>query len=157
MRSENFAYIAGFIDGEGSIGLTKMHQKYEGKEYDKIVYYPRLTISNTNKVALEWIQRVLGGGHIHVSRQKGKIMGKWPKKGDVFYFAMYKRDMLITVLTKIIPFLHVKKKHAELLLEWCLSRSMRGAKPHKKLPYSNREMEVYERLYQLNKNGVIKE
>lgn len=71
-RSENFlqyhrhcqkispdfwAWLAGFTDGEGSIGLG-IYRKLNR-------YAPRLTIVNTNRSVLEEIQRELGGSIDH--------------------------------------------------------------------------------------------
>lgn len=54
------AYLAGLIDGEGTITLTR---KYKGAHRHLLV-----SISNTERPVLEWVQRVIGAGRITTKR-----------------------------------------------------------------------------------------
>ncbi|CAM3919359.1 LAGLIDADG family homing endonuclease [Mesobacillus thioparans] len=47
------SYIAGIIDGEGSITLTRMHEKEHRR--------PTLTIASTDKELLLYVQSLIGG------------------------------------------------------------------------------------------------
>lgn len=53
MKAWEAAYIAGIIDGEGSISLTRMHKN----EFRR----PCITISSTDKELLIFIQTLTGG------------------------------------------------------------------------------------------------
>ncbi|MFN4218196.1 MAG: LAGLIDADG family homing endonuclease [Candidatus Bipolaricaulia bacterium] len=54
------AYLAGLIDGEGTITLAR---KYKGAHRHLLV-----SISNTERPVLEWVQRVIGAGRITTKR-----------------------------------------------------------------------------------------
>ena len=53
-------YIAGFVDGEGCITLTKrIKRRKNGRDY--VEYQPVMVVSNTNKQILEEIKRQISG------------------------------------------------------------------------------------------------
>lgn len=54
------AYIAGLIDGEGTVTLTRKH-KNENRQL-------AVTISNTDRTLLEYVQQTLGVGKITAKR-----------------------------------------------------------------------------------------
>lgn len=56
LSATDAAYIAGLIDGEGSITLTRKHRN-ENRQ-------PAITISNTERILLEFVLRVTGAGKI---------------------------------------------------------------------------------------------
>lgn len=56
MTNTEIAYLAGIIDGEGSIMLTKYHKS----EYPS----PCISISSTDLELLEWIKEKVGSGRI---------------------------------------------------------------------------------------------
>ena len=53
-------YIAGFVDGEGCITLTKRPKKRKNGAVH-VEYQPVLVIANTNKAVLEEIRKVISG------------------------------------------------------------------------------------------------
>ena len=56
MNEQEKAYIAGIIDGEGSIMLTRFH----GNQFP----FPCVTISSTSLELLDWIKNKVKVGHI---------------------------------------------------------------------------------------------
>jgi hypothetical protein len=93
-------YIAGFIDGEGTITI----HKYSGK------YLPRVMVSSTNKEILFWIKEKVGKGFISERKWKNK---KW-KTGYVWIL-----DGNLTVknfISQIFQFLKIKRLQATLAL-----------------------------------------
>ena len=102
------AYIAGFIDGEGCIGLSD-RGKEARKERD-LVYIMKISISNTNRDVLEWIRLRIGHGSIYVSKKtKGhKQSYQWTMVGR----------RCVDLLEWIYPYLKVKRLQAEVLFEF---------------------------------------
>ena len=56
LKDTEKAYIAGIIDGEGSIILTK----FQKKQYPS----PRVSVSSTDIELLKWIKMTVGKGRI---------------------------------------------------------------------------------------------
>ncbi|WP_449537562.1 LAGLIDADG family homing endonuclease [Ferdinandcohnia sp. Marseille-Q9671] len=96
MKTWEASYIAGIIDGEGSISLTRMH----GKEHRR----PCISIASTDIELLAYIQKLTGGlinskKNYNPDRHKNSYTLMIKKKEDVFY-----------TLEHIMPFLRVNKK-----------------------------------------------
>lgn len=56
-RRDKIAYLSGVIDGEGTITIMK-NQQYQR---NTIQFRVCLTVGNTNKELIEWIQSEFGG------------------------------------------------------------------------------------------------
>jgi hypothetical protein len=88
------AYIAGLIDGEGSISYTRNH--------------PKVMIYNTSKELIEWIQKALGFGTVCLNVKKERN-DKW--KPCFMYEATNFHDVY-ALLSRVLPYLKVKRKKA---------------------------------------------
>lgn len=64
-------YIAGFIDGEGCLAISKReHTSYQGKRY--IGYSAHVELVNTNRECLEWIrEKIQANPKIYEHKLKG--------------------------------------------------------------------------------------
>ena len=102
-------YIAGLVDGEGCIGI--INRTVKGRMLD-----PYLHINICHEGILLQVKEALGVGAIYKeSRQsKGGL--------DCYLYACCSRLTIITALTKLLPFLIVKKPQAEIVLKFCLNR-----------------------------------
>jgi hypothetical protein len=93
------AYLAGFVDGEGSI---LMHGRGTGVAL-------RLSVANTNLAVLEWCRSMTGVGNI-VSRvrvnARHKAVHQW----------MVNSQAAQSVLEQIEPFLIIKTEQARLAI-----------------------------------------
>lgn len=99
------AYIAGIVDGEGSIMLVarKSH----------LGAYLRVAICNTHRGVLDWVSEKTGiGGITEVDNEK---YGRSKKKG---YFWKTHGDAALSVLLKISPFLIIKKRQSDMAIEF---------------------------------------
>lgn len=98
------AYIAGIIDGEGSIMLQRFHYN----EYPS----PCISIASTTHELLDWIKSVIGKG---VIKQKKNYNNS--KHKDCYSYILKYNDA-IKLLEDIYPYLiiHSKRKRAELIL-----------------------------------------
>lgn len=93
----DIAYMAGIVDADGCISVTN-HPKNK---------YWRLTINNTNKPLMDWIENKFGVGGVNKERRKRP---KNHKKVYVFLVAAQKE--LYEMIKRIEPYLIVKKQKA---------------------------------------------
>lgn len=141
----DLAYIAGFVDGEGCIGL---HRNSDNSLKASI------TIGNAHAGALKFIQRTLGFGGLYIHVKEGNRVRQWQYQtrnmGELFKF-----------LSLIAPYLIIKRKHAILMLRFLKSR-LRRIKPGRKKtfsrknPYNQAELKIWIQLRYLNRRGKEK-
>jgi hypothetical protein len=100
------AYLAGIIDGEGSIYIQSRQRS------DAIDYFPRFQIVNTDKKLMDWIHITFGGNLFQKNRFKHNP--KW----RIQYEWFTTRKLMDELIELIIPFLISKKEHAQIMLEF---------------------------------------
>lgn len=106
MRKEtDLAYIAGFLDGEGSISITR-----NSKNGQLLL---RVCIVQTQKEVLEWIQAVMGVGGTLYKRSRNGSLGNKP-----CYVVCWAAANAARVLEFVEPYLKVKRLQAETALEF---------------------------------------
>jgi hypothetical protein len=105
------AYIAGFIDGEGSIHINK--RKHQVKNYNSYIGYSAyLDIGNTYKPIMEWLNII--------TKNTSKIFEKKPKGNRKTAYAIrLSMSNSQKLIEKILPFLKVKREQALIFLEFC--------------------------------------
>lgn len=92
------AYLAAFIDGEGSI--LKMPRS-GGFSY-------RVTIVNTHEGSLKWVAEVTGAGGISVKSRGGRYKPAWTWSAHA--------QAARLILERCLPYLIIKKDKAELVI-----------------------------------------
>lgn len=101
------AYIAGFVDGEGYIGIAK-HQA-GGK---RLYYSPQISVYNSDPDILFTLQKWTGVGSILIHNRLDRPV--YHKIGLIWRISgMKARSLLISLL----PFLQIKKQQAELAIK----------------------------------------
>lgn len=95
------SYVAGIVDGEGSINLTRMHQKEHRR--------PTITIPSTDKELLVYLQS-LTGGIINNKKNYCPVKHK-----DSYTLSIKKKENVIAVLKEIHPFLRIERKRQRAL------------------------------------------
>ncbi|MBU3192644.1 hypothetical protein [Clostridium algidicarnis] len=130
MTSEEKAYIAGIIDGEGSIMLLKFHHNQFPS--------PCISISSTTIELLQWVKDVTKLGTI-----KAKKNYNLEKHADSFTYTIKYNDA-INLLVEIEPYLVIKskKKRAKLIIEKYKDVTPRNGK------YSDEMLKLKEDFYQ---------
>lgn len=122
-----FIYLAGIIDGEGCLIISRSDRG------NYMNYYGRIHVKNTNKKLISWLVQKFGGNiHTNVPADllKHSVAYSWYFSGD----ANDKERLLLAIM----PYLIVKKEQAKNLIEFF---RMSGEKnPEKR-----------ENLYQINK------
>ncbi len=88
------SYIAGIIDGEGSIMLQKFHKNQFPSPY--------VSIASTTIELLEWIKEKVGYGIIKNKKNYN------PEKHRDYYSYIFKYDDAIKFLEDIYPYLIIE-------------------------------------------------
>jgi hypothetical protein len=98
------AYIAGFIDGEGSILWNE----------DKPKTNPAIFIANTDRGVLEWVKKrfIKGGLSIHKRKYRN------PKYKPLYQFYIHGIKNVYDILRAIIPYLVIKKAQAQKVVKF---------------------------------------
>lgn len=108
-RETDIAYLAGIIDGEGSItiGNYSSNKKTGDHHYQTI-----LSITNTDYSLLEWIKNTFGGSVWAYSEKQT------PKNSRQKYYRYVATGNLLTHICELVlPYCICKKKQVEIMLE----------------------------------------
>lgn len=121
MEEEILPYVAGLMDGEGSItiGISKPSKK---KQLKSPSHWLQVGITNTNRELIGWLYEKFGG-HISdnshsPSRKKQRPCWAWRVMSNEA------KDFLVS----LYPYLRVKKRQAELAIAFQEERSGKTSK-----------------------------
>jgi len=106
------AYLAGIVDGEGTVTLMK-HHKNETPT-------PSVTVANNNLKLLKWIKAKIGGNI--VSKKKYKYY-----HSDSYAWSV-RQDRAIRLLNEIKRYLIIKRPQADLITKKYKSVTHRAGK-----------------------------
>jgi len=104
----DYPYLAGFIDAECCLGISK----YKPKSNPNYVYKILLQCNNTNPEIFYWLMERFGGSISHVKRNV-----KNPRHRDQISWHL-SGDKLSHLLPKILPYLRSKKEVCKKLIEF---------------------------------------
>lgn len=132
------AYLAGFVDGEGCIRIVVRRQKYNSYGILKVCWYHVLhvEVSNNDIRPLRILRRVFGG---NIYKRKEKYRGKLTLGCKWMATSRTAGE----ALARLLPYLVVRKRRAELAVEF-----MNGIVPHGKAPIAKKEIARRERIRQ---------
>jgi len=65
VKENEKAWLAGFIDGEGYIGITFQRKKENRQQSASARYHPYLIITNNSLEILKKIKTLIGFGHVY--------------------------------------------------------------------------------------------
>jgi len=103
LSSVDAAYVAGVIDGEGTIPLIRMHRGENRR--------PVVSISNTELPLLRYIRTVIGAGRI--TNKRAAAIHHTPS-----YAYVLTGRRAISLMRQVVPFLRTyKAARAQLILE----------------------------------------
>lgn len=133
----NITYIAGLLDGEGSIGIMKHNRETPSPQY-----FLRVVICNTNKKVLELVQQTLGVGSITVNNRRRRALYTWTATSGKAMF----------ILERLLPYLIIKKEQAQLGIDF-----QQGIFPERTallgIEEISRRENIKLRIMQLNQGG----
>ncbi len=140
-------YLAGFVDGEGYLGLARIRRRHRSPEYCL-----RLSIYNTNRMILKAIQQTTGGTMSAVGQRRAG----WKPS----YALIWTNAAAARVIQRVKPFLLVKSRQCEALLAF--DQRIRAGRRFRDqagrlLPLSQREVRsrqaLYSRVKRMNRRG----
>jgi|GEM_PF-1581379 hypothetical protein len=145
MTDEECAWLAGVIDGEGSIFISKVtHPAYRRGYF----YRPQIMVSNSNRSFLVRVMEVIGEGTVHIAeRGEGNWKTRWEYQGTA--------GVMRQVLPQIIPYLIIKRVQAEEVLgyfDFIYGNPIIGMKEIPK-EYYERLDGIYLSIKKLNEKG----
>lgn len=157
MNEKETSWLAGFVDGEGYIGIERQRKKETTKQAASLLYHPYLIIANSNCNVLKFIKEYVGYGHIYeVQRKKSKLSHNNEK--PAFQYKLTKMDKLEPLLFVLHPYLHLKQQQCDLILKFINIRKnakrVTGRGHRGSTSFSNLEEEIYQKLRILNKRGL---
>jgi len=111
--NETLAYLAGFFDGEGSIGVYKDSLRKDRKGEYRLNsgrgFRTEFQVSGYVKVPFEIMQTRFGG-----TLSQGLSLNKH----ELFHYSLYNVDGVEKALLSLLPFLTVKAEQARIALEF---------------------------------------
>lgn len=108
IEEAKLAYLAGIIDGEGCISISKTtnHMRWQ---YN--LYILKLTISTVDLSLVQWVSSNFIEFRCYESKGR-KLVGK--RKG---YALLAQNEKVISILNSVLPYLVIKKERAKYVLE----------------------------------------
>lgn len=100
-----FAYLAGYIDGDGCFRVNKYTSK-EGVE----IFERSITITSVCKTVIEYFLQNFGGTFFHQTNKENRR--------DTFIWTV-KNDEALIIAEQIFPFLVIKKNQCKNFISYC--------------------------------------
>jgi hypothetical protein len=151
------AWFAGFVDGEGTIGLQRIKRVLsDGRQVFQ--YMPKMSVANTHLPTIRLIAKITNGARSQwpLQNRKNSIL----KDGSVIgnykqcYCVQWSAERARILLREILPFLVTKKKQAELVLSCPKGRrgGLNGHKRNTQLSERTRKQQqnIYWKIRKLN-------
>ena len=141
MKKTDLAYVAGIVDGDGSISLTRQYKRVYS-------YRVAVQVSNTNEWLLQWL-RLAFGGNVHSFQDKGYL--RWKHKA--IHQWIITATGALDFLKLVYPYLRLKKPQAEIAIKFLEMRGQqkRWLKPDERVIAEAQRI----LMANLNKRGII--
>lgn len=149
----DLAWLAGFWDGEGSIGLVQ----------NKNTKVLTCQLSSTCRFTIVEILSILerhainGRGYTYQERDPDKHK-------DAHYIRVTGMGNVLKFAELLLPFAVTKKRHWEIAIEWSKSRIAKAGGLNEKghlikrgipIPYDEKELALFDELCSINRRGPI--
>lgn len=141
------AYIAGIIDGEGSIMGYKVSRKAAARGFG---WKLGVSVGNTNYDLIHWLRDTTGIGSWRESSEP-----KNPKHKRAAKWYVSSRKDIEQLLEAVLPYLLIKRRNAELALEFVKLKPAYGRMEFRHIQVENQRIIVGE-MQALNVKGPIK-
>jgi hypothetical protein len=141
-------FIAGIIEGDGSISLDTKNRK------GKLVIIPNIRIHNTSLPILEQSKQFIGRGWIYEAKTVQKPSGGITHKKPMKRYCLENLSDVKFVLEQILDLLtSYKKELAEIVLEYCNLRiiSLQKTKKANLSPYGEKEFNLIKRYKEVKR------
>lgn len=108
-KKTDWAYLAGFIDGEGCLTIARVRV---GKNINKLAFHRNIRVGQCSRPVLDWIVSRFGGTVY-------KHQKPYDRKNWYYYWALTgSKKKYEQFLLGILPYLKVKKLQAKIMLEF---------------------------------------
>ena len=138
-KEEKLAYLAGIIDGEGTI--TIFHYKRLNR------YYLTVEVYNNSKELIDWLINNFGGDSRPIHSASRLIQTNW----KITYVWRISNNETLNFLKAVYPYLLVKKEQCEIAIKFKETFLKREC-PISKTTFEFRKS-LYERIKPLNQRG----
>jgi branched-subunit amino acid transport protein AzlD len=141
------AWLAGVVDGEGSILIGRIAPK-RGHYRRGFYYRANLEIANSNELFLRRVLELIGKGSVALNKEKNpRWKDKWQYTGT--------SNVLKIILPQVLPYLVVKKKVAEKMLEYLAFVDANPIDGPMQVPigFDEKRDTLYLEIKKLNKRG----
>lgn len=118
------AYTAGILDGEGSICIAKVRAKIE-RGYKSPYHWLYIQVVNCDERLITWLKDTHGGSTL-------KIMRKCVRWHPVYRWQLQSREAC-RFLQLVTPYLLLKKKQAELAIDFQQAKKFHSLLPQEEL------------------------
>lgn len=125
------AYIAGIIDGEGSIRIQKRNYISCGKE--QITFVVQINVTNNNIDVLEFLKEKTGVGNVYIHTHPSE-------NHRICYRFTISARIAHDLLKQIYPYMIIKKKHTEIAINYL--RCMDNRK-YRNAPRTDEETKIF--------------
>jgi len=150
------SYLAGILDGEGSIMVKKTTYRRRSERWRDMIspeYFARVSVKNANEEVIGLFEENFGG-------RKWQDKRPYPSKGG---FRTNKRmwcyestcRQATNLVERLLPYLRIKKPQAEKIIELREAKKRARVSPRKKdetgfhgKPYRDETVAEFERIYQ---------
>ena len=135
METEDIAYLAGIVDGEGCISVMRLSRGNRSSA----TFMARISVAMTSEKIVRWIKATTEVGTVHVKCHQ-------PGRKKQWLWLVNSRNA-VGLLRTLLPFLKLKKPQARnaVALQRVLRRSSGGAK------LTRREVATRTRLYKISR------
>lgn len=131
----DLAYLAGIVDGEGTISCSITTTKKNHKALHK-----QLSIFNTNLMLISWITSRFGGKVFSRVRSS-----KWKEEHQVKWSA----TEAVVILKALLPYLVIKREQAELFIALHETKNVSGVTSE----VQDYRVNLVSRIQELNQRG----
>jgi hypothetical protein len=114
ISESDLAYAAGIIDGEGCIKIYHAKKETLGKGHVRDRYQLQIQVDMVKSEVVNWLQSKFGGT-VYEHRRSIK---KHPTWNDSKRWYLMSKDEMTNFLGMILPYLKIKRKQAELALQF---------------------------------------
>ena len=147
MENLDLAYLAGLLDGEGCVGIYENHEN-GGMHYDY-----NLTIANSFRPVLDWVQETTRIGTVYEKKHPNTHLK------DMYVWTVHKMGDIHSFLLMVEPYIKIKKEQVGIMITVTGLRieQLKIARlTHAYVPcYSETEQELVELLRGYNKKGRL--
>lgn len=138
ITSEQAAYTAGLVDGEGTVSLRTITRSTRKGGFS---IAPYIAVYNCNTKVIEWIHETTKLGHVRKRCQNSftrRPVWEWVIR-DLVGSARFLRTVL--------PYLIIKHQQAILVLDFCEGRKLWTT-------YTDEEIAMIDKIRELNRRGI---